>query len=160
MNRPPPAEVTVPVIEEQLDVRVETVDTGRPLRLRKQVETHSAIVRESLAVVSVHVERVPIGRVVDAMPCLRQEGEVTVVPVVEERLVTRKELVLVEEVRLTRQHQVVQAEAEVPLRREQVHVERFDPASGQWHAEPAGPAPAGDPPTQTDPTPTPTQRSQ
>ena len=70
---------------------------------------------------------------------VRHEGDVMVVPVVQERLVTRTELVLVEEIRLTRRREVTQAEAKVVLRREHVVVERFDPDTDQWVADVAAP---------------------
>lgn len=147
MNPPADDVFSVKVTEEQLDVHRETVDTGRPLRLRKQVEEEPVVVREPLDIETVQVERVPIGRVVDGWPAVRQEGDVTVVPVIEERLVTRKELVLVEEIRLTRQRKVVHGQAEVSLRREHVLVERFDPGSGQWLPE------TGDPDAPAEPNP-------
>ncbi|RYY63293.1 MAG: DUF2382 domain-containing protein, partial [Comamonadaceae bacterium] len=108
---------------------------GHTLRLRKRVEEVPQRVRESLEHVVVDVERVPLGTVVTEPPAVRQEGDVMVVPVIQERLVIRKELVLVEEIRLTRRREVVQGQAEVILRRERVAVERFDPGTGQWHPE-------------------------
>ncbi|GAC1534838.1 MAG: hypothetical protein NVS2B4_15250 [Ramlibacter sp.] len=137
MDRRDDVELAIPVTEERLHVRREVVDTGRPLRLRKQVEQAPAHVQVPVSSEVVDVQRVTIGRVVDAPPAVRQEGDVMVVPVVQERLVTRKELVLVEEIRLTRRREVAQAEADVVLRRESVLVERFDPDTNQWLAEPA-----------------------
>jgi uncharacterized protein (TIGR02271 family) len=125
-------ETTVPVIEEQLDVGRRVVDTGPTVRLRKQVTEVPAHVDDSVAHEFVDVQRVPIGSVVDAAPAVRHEGDVMVVPVVEERLVTRKELVLVEEIHLTRRREVREVSADVNLRRERVVVERLDPESGQW----------------------------
>lgn len=136
MNPEPHAAEVLAVTEEQLEIRHEEVDSGRPLRLSKKVDETVALVREALTLEAVCVERVPIGRVVDALPEVRQEGDVTVVPVIEERLVTRKELVLVEEIRLTRQREVVNVETDIPVRRERVTVERFHPESGQWVPEP------------------------
>jgi uncharacterized protein (TIGR02271 family) len=130
-------ELSIPVTEEQLEVRREVVDTGRTLRLRKQVEEVPADVREPVTREVVEVQRVPVGRVIDGPPAVRHEGDVMVVPVVQERLVTRKELVLVEEIRITRRREVAQAEAKVVLRRERVVVERFDPDTNQWQAEAA-----------------------
>jgi uncharacterized protein (TIGR02271 family) len=129
-------ELAIPVTEEQLHVRREVVDTGRTLRVRKQVEEVPATVREPVTTEMVEVQRVAVGRVVDEPPAVRHEGDVMVVPVVQERLVMRKELVLVEEIHLTRRREVTQAQADVVLRRERVTVERFDPDTGQWHAEP------------------------
>lgn len=134
------AELVIPVIEERLDVHREPVDTGRTLRLRKQVEEVQSDVRVPVATEVVDVQRVPVGRVVDEPPAVRHEGDVIVVPVVEERLVTRKELVLVEEIRLTRRREMTETEVEpVLLRRERVVAERFDPDTGQWVPEPGGP---------------------
>ena len=48
------------------------------------------------------IERVPVGRVVDAVPPVRQEGDVTIMPVVEEEVVVVRRLVLKEEVHLRR----------------------------------------------------------
>lgn len=134
------AELVIPVIEERLDVHREAVDTGRTLRLRKQVEEVRSDVRVPVATEVVDVQRVPVGRVVDEPPAVRHEGDVIVVPVIEERLVTRKELVLVEEIRLTRRREMTETEVgPVLLRRERVVAERFDPDTGQWVPEPGGP---------------------
>jgi stress response protein YsnF len=130
-----PTDIFVPVTEERLETTREVVDTGRTVRVRKQVEEVPAEIREPVTTEVVQVERVPVGRVVTEPPQVRHEGDVMVVPVVEERLVTRKELVLVEEIRLTRRREVVQGRAEVVLRRERVLVERFDPGTGQWRSE-------------------------
>jgi hypothetical protein len=139
MNQPSRAAVTFAVTEEQIEVHHEVVDSGRPLRLRKEVDEVIFPLREALAIMAVHVERIPIGRVVEALPEIRQEGDVTVVPVIEERLVTRKELVLVEEIRLTQQREVMHMKSDIPLKRERVIVERFNPESGQWLPEPGDP---------------------
>jgi uncharacterized protein (TIGR02271 family) len=146
MKPPPPDALRVPVIEEQLDIRRRRVDSGRPVRLRKEVLEEQAPVRVALELQAVRIDRVPKDQVLDAWPQVRQEGEVTVVPVVRERLVTRKELVLVEEIRLTRRTELTPFETEVCLRRERVTAERFDPDSGQWRPEPDRPA---DPPTHS-----------
>ena len=134
------AELVIPVVEERIEVSTEVVDTGRVLRLRKQVQEVPTEVRVPVATEVVDVQRVPIGRVVDEPPAVRHEGNVIVVPVVGERLVTRKELVLVEEIRLTRRRETTEAQVEpVLLRRERVVAERFDPDTGEWLPEPGGP---------------------
>jgi uncharacterized protein (TIGR02271 family) len=134
---PHPSEpgTTIPVTEEQLEVGRRTVDTGRTLRVRKHVQEEPVQAKVQVARDTVEFERVPVGRVVEQPPPVRQEGDVTVVPVIEERLVTRKELVLVEEVRLTRRREVDEAREDFTLKRERVVVERFDPGTGQWLSE-------------------------
>ena len=48
------------------------------------------------------MEHVTVDRVVPVVPEIRHEGETTIYPVMEERLVVTRELVLKEEVRVTR----------------------------------------------------------
>ncbi|AEG93163.1 DUF2382 domain-containing protein [Ramlibacter tataouinensis] len=139
---------TIPVVEEVLQVGRREVETGEAVRVRKQVEEAEVELDEILVREVVETERVPVGRVIDGPMAPRHEGEVLVVPVVEERLVLHKQLVLVEELRITRRREERPAGlAPVRLRREQVVVERRDPATGQWRAEepvaepPSGPGP-------------------
>lgn len=142
---------TVPVIEEALHIARREVEAGA-VRLRKQVEQEEVKLDEVLVHEVVDTQRVPVGRVIDAPMAPRQEGEVLVVPVVEERLEVRKQLVLVEELRITRRRVERPAGlAPVLLRREQVAVERRDTATGQWHADepPAEPPSGPGPPPQS-----------
>jgi stress response protein YsnF len=69
------------------------------------------------------VERMPVGRFVEAAPAIRQESDTTVYPVVVEVLVVEKRLRLVEEVRVTRRQATRHAREEIALRREEIAVE-------------------------------------
>ena len=51
------------------------------------------------------VERVPVDQFVDEAPQVRTEGDVTIIPVLEERYVLEKRLVLVEELHIRRERQ-------------------------------------------------------
>ena len=135
MKAPIHPNVTVPVTEEQLEIHREIVDTGHTLRLRKHVEQFNVAFDEHLSREHIEAERHPIGRVVEAIPPVRNEGDVIIVSVVEERLVTKKELVLVEEIRLTLRREATRVQGEIPLRRERVVIERLDPATNQWRPE-------------------------
>ena len=121
----------VPVTEERLEVGRRTVATGA-VRVRKRVHEVTEEVSEPLVTEVVETQRVPVGRVLQAPVGIRQEGDVTIVPVIHERLVVRKELVLVEEIRLTRRREAHNANEQVALRRESVVIERFDPETQQW----------------------------
>lgn len=72
------------------------------VRAARTTATRDETVAADLHHEQVVVERVAVGRVVDAVPAIRQEGDVTVVPVVEEELVIVRRLVLKEEVHLRR----------------------------------------------------------
>ena len=84
------------------------------------------VLEERLEVARERVEHVPINQVVTgAVPQVREEGDVTVIPIVKERVVTRTELVLVEEVRIHRDHSQYRDPQRVTLRKEVVAVQRF-----------------------------------
>ena len=117
--------LVIPVVEERLEVSRERVETGR-VRISKSVEAREVVVDDPLKRESVRVEHVPINQVVTgAVPQVREEGDVTVIPILEERVVTRTELVLVEEVRIHRDHSEYHDPQRVTLRKEVVAVERF-----------------------------------
>jgi stress response protein YsnF len=61
---------------------------------------------------------------VDKLPVTRQEGQMTIYPVVKEVLVVQKRLLLIEEIRVTRQQTQTQDTQTVRLRREEMTVER------------------------------------
>jgi stress response protein YsnF len=123
------ATATIPVVEERAVVRKRRKVTGA-VRVRTVVREAEEVVDEPFSVERVEVERVPIGRWIDAPVEARQEGDTTIIPVLEEVVVVEKRLRLVEEVRVTRRRTTRRASERVALRREEVVVERLDAASG------------------------------
>lgn len=126
---------TIPVVQEQLQVSRQAVETGRAVRLRKQVHEEPVDISQELAQEVVETRRVPIDRVIDGPVGIRQEGDVTIIPVLAERLVTHTELVLVEEIHIRRHSELRQQTGQASLRRESVVVERFDPETQRWVRE-------------------------
>lgn len=122
------ARIRIPVIQEELQVGKRTIDTGRGVRLHKSVEQRVEQVDQPLLREEFVVEHVPVGRVIGEgeLPQTRYEGETLVMPVLEEVLVVHKQLLLKEEVRVTRRRQQVHEPQQVVLRSEQVKVERFE----------------------------------
>lgn len=116
-------EAVLPLAEERLVVGKARVLTGR-VRLRVETETVEEAVTATLGGERVEVTRVPVDREVDAVPELRVEGDVTIVPVVEEVLVVERRLVLREEVHLRRVAFDATEAVTVPLRRQRVVIER------------------------------------
>jgi stress response protein YsnF len=118
-------EERIPLVEERLVLqrreRKRTVTvTTRPVT--EQVKVSQPIRRETVT-----VERVPIGRVVDAAPPVREDPDLTVIPVLEERVRVVRELVLVEEIHLRRTRRDVMHEETVARTRTEVDVEE-----GPW----------------------------
>jgi len=117
--------LVIPVVEERLELAKERVETGK-VRITKSVESREVVVDDPLSRERVSVEHVPINQVVTGdVPQVREEGDVTVIPILEERVVTHKELVLVEEVRIRRDRSQYHDPQAVTLRKEVVSVERF-----------------------------------
>lgn len=123
-----PMQMSLPVIEEELHVSKRRVDTGRGVRIHKKVVEQEKLLDQPLLRDQLVVEHVPVGRVVEESnpPQTRYEGDTLVVPVLEEVLIVQKQLLLKEEVRITRQRHEEHAPRTVRLKSEQVTVERFD----------------------------------
>ena len=122
------APLTLKVAEEQLAMGKRTVDTGRGVRVHKTVSEQPVQVDEALLRDAVEVERVPVGRLVEAgdTPAPHYEGDTLVVPVLEEVLVVERRVRIREELRITRSRHEQRHQDTVVLRSEQVNIERFD----------------------------------
>lgn len=119
--------ISMPVMEELLEVDKRKVDTGRGVRLRKTVSEREHLIDEPLQRDELAVERIPVGQIVEEEPPqMRYEGDTLVVPVLEEVLVVEKRLLLKEEIRITRHRHEVHEPQRVSLRTEHVEVARFD----------------------------------
>lgn len=98
-------------------VRVETVTHEREQR-----------VELDLAHERVEIEHVPVGRVVESVPEIRRDADVTIIPVVEEVLVVERRLVLKEEIYIRRIRGSVRHQETVMLRRQEAVVTRVSKA--------------------------------
>jgi uncharacterized protein (TIGR02271 family) len=116
-------ETVIPLLQEELSVAKRVVETAR-VRVSRVTHDHQQLVDELLNHEKVEVERVPVDRPVDAMPSIRQEGEVTIIPVVEEVLKVERCLVLKEEVHIRRVKTTERHQEQVTLRKQEVLVSR------------------------------------
>lgn len=105
----------VPLVEESIEVAKRVVD-GDSVTVQTRVEEQVEWVRETLRGEDVSVERVAVGRLVSDAPCIREEGAVTIIPIVREVLHVEKRLMLVEEVHITRHTTETKVEQPVTLR--------------------------------------------
>jgi stress response protein YsnF len=121
----PAGQVAIPLAEETATLRRDTVVSGR-VRVRTVVDWHEQEVETSLLTERVEVTTVPIGRVVDEPPRIRVEGDVTIVPVLEEEVVVERRLVLREEIHLRRLSEATPVTVPVALRRERAEIERSE----------------------------------
>ncbi len=113
----------IPLVAEQVEIHKTRVETGK-VRISKTVETVQEVVDVALQREDVTVERVPVERFVTEAPPVRHEGNVMIVPVLEEVLVVEKRLMVREELRLTTRRTETHEPRTVTLRKETAHVER------------------------------------
>jgi uncharacterized protein (TIGR02271 family) len=122
-------EVVIPLAEESVSVSKREVETGQ-VRVSLSTDIETVIARETLRGTRINVERVPVNRMLpdgEPAPQSRQEGDTLVIPVVEERPVVVKRLVVTEEVRLRFVSTETPFEEEVSVRREKATVDRVTP---------------------------------
>ena len=129
---PDPSTLTLPLYAETLVVtRRKTHGT---VRVSTVTHEHEQLVDEALTHERVEVEHVPIGRTVEAVPPIREEGDTTIFPVVEEVVVVERRLVLKEEIRVRRLRSTERHQEAVRLRTQDAVITRTE----------AAPQPAGD----------------
>jgi uncharacterized protein (TIGR02271 family) len=129
---------TLQLLAEEVSLERQTVETGR-VRVSKVTHTRDHLIDELLARTSVEVKRVPIGRVIDAVPPVREDAGLTIIPIVEETLVVERRLFLKEEVHIQRLQTTERYQETVKLRHQTAEINRI-PAD---HSGPANEAEAG-----------------
>jgi uncharacterized protein (TIGR02271 family) len=113
----------IPVIKEKAVFGKQIVETGK-VRISKRVSEHEKIIDEPLLHEEVSVERVSVNQVVDTPPEIRQEGDTMIIPVVEEQLVLKKQLFLIEELHVRKQVIKTHQPQRVILLKEEVDVKK------------------------------------
>ncbi len=124
-----PESVVIPVIADELEIIHHTVETER-VKVKTTLELHDALIDERLRSDLVEVERVRIDREVGGPQPVRQEGDLTIIPIVEEVLVVQKRFVLKEEVRVRRRRVDLPHQETMKVRRQRVEIVR-EPANRQ-----------------------------
>jgi len=117
--------VTLPLREETLEARVFETEIGK-VRIHKRIETDRLEQDVELSHDDVVVERAERNEVVKERREPWLEGEVLIIPVYEEVLVSEKRLMLREVIRVARGRQSERVNVGGEVRREVVDIERID----------------------------------
>ena len=99
--KPEAGDLTLPLHAEEISVSRRNV-VGDTVRVSTVTREHERLIDESLTQERIEIERVAIGRPVDTAPPVREEGDTTIIPVLEEIVVVERRLILKEEVRIRR----------------------------------------------------------
>jgi uncharacterized protein (TIGR02271 family) len=113
----------IPVIEERARVEKRIVERG-VVKIDATIKEHVETISEALTHEEVEIRHVPMDLEVDVVPEVRQEGDVVIIPVVEERIVVSKRLVLTEELHVHRRKVSEHASIPVTLRSTDIAVQR------------------------------------
>jgi stress response protein YsnF len=119
----------------RIPLQVEDISVSRREIKRANVQialitgTREQLIDEELTHVRVEIERVPVGLTIEVVPPVSHEGDITIIPVVEEVVVVERRLVLKEEVRVRRVSTKEQYQQTVVLRQQEAVVTREEPDS-------------------------------
>ena len=113
----------MPLHKEEISISRRRVETGN-VQVATVTHSREAQVDEELTHERVEVERVPIDRVVETAPAIREEGDITIIPVVEEVVVVERRLVLKEEVHVRRLRVTTRHQETVELREQEAVITR------------------------------------
>ena len=125
-------QIVVPLLGEDVAVTKEKRNTGR-VQVTTVTGEREELVDELLSREQVEVERAAIGKPIEVVPSVREEGDTLIIPIVEEVLVIDRRLVLKEEVRIRRVHNSERHQELVTLRQQEAIITRLpaDNRAGQ-----------------------------
>ena len=123
--RPPadPQDVFVPIYQEQASVSKRRIVTGK-LKVSRVTHQSEQLLTEPLVRQKVKIDRIPIGKFVEAVPKIREEGDAIIIPIVKEIAVVEHCLVLMEEVWVRRVRSKENHRERVMLRSQEAIVSR------------------------------------
>jgi uncharacterized protein (TIGR02271 family) len=127
---PPAREPHIPLYAEDLTVSKRQA-AGDMVQVSTITSEHETFVDETLNHERVQIDRIPIGRQVDAKPPVRQEGDTTILSVVEETIVIERRLILKEEVHIRRLHVSERYQEPVVLRKQEAVITRIESRDSQ-----------------------------
>src|SRR5258705_10864414 len=88
-----PEDLRIPLHVEEVSVSRREVEKAN-VQIALITGTREQLVDKELTHVRVEIERVPIGRTIEVVPSISQEGDTTIIPVVEEIVVVERRFVL------------------------------------------------------------------
>jgi uncharacterized protein (TIGR02271 family) len=122
----PVGETHFPLYAEDLTVSKRQI-AGDMVQIGTITRETESLVDETLNHERVQIDRIPVGRQIDAVPPVRQEGDTTILSVVEETIVVERRLILKEEIHIRRLHVSERHQEAVILRKQEAVITRLDP---------------------------------
>src|ERR1700693_2677854 len=123
-------ETHFPLYAEDLTVSRRQI-AGDMVQVRTVTRENESVVDETLNHKRVQIDRIPIGRQVEAVPPVGREGDTTILSVVEETVVVERRLVLKEEIDIRRLHVSERHQEAVILRKQEAVITRIEPNNAE-----------------------------
>jgi uncharacterized protein (TIGR02271 family) len=117
-------ETIIPLAAEEVSVSKQAVETGR-VQVARVTHEREQLIDEMLANETAEISRVRVGQQVEAIPAVREEDGVIIIPIVEEVLVVERHLLLKEEVRIRRVRTTEKHQESMTLRYQEALVRRI-----------------------------------
>ncbi|KFI24796.1 hypothetical protein CN97_11635 [Haematobacter massiliensis] len=114
----------LPLVAETATVTADRRITGR-VRVTTETSSIDSLVPLDLSALDVEVTRVSINRAIDHMPDVIVDDDLTIIPVVEERVVVTRQLYLKEEIHIRRTERRETVEVPVTTRKQTAVIERI-----------------------------------
>jgi len=112
------------ILQEEANIDKKIVESGK-VYIHKKVQETDEEISVPVSHESVTIKKVTVNKYVDVAPLVRNEGNTTIIPVIKEVLVIEKKLLLVEEVHVIKEVIETTEEHTIPLRKEEIEVERY-----------------------------------
>jgi len=112
------------ILQEEANIDKKIVESGK-VYIHKKVQETDEEISVPVSHESVTIKKVTVNKYVDVAPLVRNEGNTTIIPVIKEVLVVEKKLMLVEEVHVIKNIVEKTEEHTIPLRKEEIEVERY-----------------------------------
>jgi uncharacterized protein (TIGR02271 family) len=116
-------EILIPVVKEEPVIKKRKVDRTR-IKIKKSVTEEPKSVQENLASENYDIKRMPLGEIRETPAEVRIEGDVTIIPVQEEILVTQKKILVREEIHIRKFKSEKTENVTVNLKKEEVTIDR------------------------------------
>ena len=117
-------QILVPLHAEEVSVGKRRVVTGQ-VKVATVTRQQEQLVEELLEHDHVEIERIAIGKEVDAAPPVREDGDTLIIPIIEEVVVVERRLMLKEEVRVRRIRETQRYQERVVVRKQEAVITRL-----------------------------------
>jgi|GEM_PF-3026322 uncharacterized protein (TIGR02271 family) len=119
-------EIVIPIMAEEVTLDTQTIPRNR-VRVHKRVEHREEVVEAPAIREELVIHHIPINQYVEGPPPMeREEGGVRIIPILEERVVSKTQLWLREEIHISKRRDMETVPQTITLRHEVVDVEEID----------------------------------